>query len=113
MRPSKKSLSFQKTISIPLVLLLLSGLMFPSQAETRKKSPSLFGITIGLGMTIGGTMYASWQYRKAQDAYLLYTKSAFTDNTTDLRDNVQSHEHQMLLGSLIAGLGAVCVVVSF
>lgn len=109
MRQSQKSLFF----IIPLVLLLTAGQIFTSHAEDSGKRANLFGISIGLGMTIGGTVYATWQYQKEQEAYSLYSKSAFTDNTKDLREDVQSHTNQRLLGSLIAGLGAVCVVVSF
>jgi len=113
MRKNLMTTHLKTVLYVPMIFILLSGQLFTSYTEDSGKHASLFGITIGLGMTVGGTIYATWQYKKEQDAYSRYSKSAFTDNTTELHDDVQSHTNQRLLGTLIAGLGAVCIVVSF
>jgi hypothetical protein len=42
-----------------------------------------------------------------------YRKSAFTDNTVELRESAQGHEHLTWAGLAGAALGGILLVVSF
>lgn len=106
-----------KTLRLFLIAIMLFSCIMPSfgkdNDEEKKKEKSLFVSILGIGMVAGGSIGSYYNYTKAREHYEVYKKSAFTDNTTDLRKDVRRNDAGTVLCALTAGLGAIVIVVKF
>lgn len=104
----------QNFIRIAVIATFVFYSVSPSFAEEQKKEEkSHFGLVLGLGMIAAGTIFSVVQYNASKERYEIYRKSAFTDNTTGLRKDVERHDLLCIIGGAVAGVGAIGVVVSF
>lgn len=106
-----------KTLRLFFIAIILFSCITPSfgkdTVEEKKKGKPLIVSILGIGLVAGGSVGSYYNYTKARDHYKVYKKSAFTDNTTDLRKNVRKHDAGCVLSALAAGLGAIFIVVPF
>lgn len=102
----------EKTSCCIIPLLLLTCVLSPL-ADGNDDKPSTPGIAIGIGCITGGAIFSIYNYTRAKAEYERYRKSAFTDNTKELRREVRRRDLFCVLGAVASGLGLVTVVVSF
>ena len=108
---------FPKWLPIAMaVALLFAPCSFAGNAETARPARShahLYVTGAGLLLLAGGGAFAYYQNRAADRDMAVYRKSAFTDNTVDLRASVEGHQRLTWAGLAGAALGGILVVVSF
>ncbi|HMA64130.1 MAG TPA: hypothetical protein VKO63_02985 [Chitinispirillaceae bacterium] len=78
-----------------------------------KENSNRNGIVSGIGMISGGAILFAIGHIRGRDAYSDYKKSAFTNNTDDLRKKVQIYNALRIAGGVIGGAGIVVLAVSF
>jgi hypothetical protein len=96
-----------------IVSLIVSSINPVFAGERKKEEKSKVGLVFCLGMVAAGSIFSYYQYTAAKEDYGLYRKSAFTDNTAVLRQDVRRHDLLCIIGGVAAGVGAIGVVVSF
>ena len=104
-----------KTCTLLLVTVVILGLLSPAMADesTAKHKKSFFGTVVGIGLVAGGSVYSVLEHNRAEALYSRYHRSAFTDNTDRLRNDVKQHDRNSAIGILFAGLGAFAILVNF
>jgi hypothetical protein len=105
--------AFQKYIALSLLTLLIAGAFYGGYCEERPNKKKLFPVVVGVALTVSGAAYAVYHNRIAQSKYDAYQKSAFTDNTNELRRDVAEHELHTMVGGAVAGVGFLTLTIAF
>ncbi|NLP04281.1 MAG: hypothetical protein GX089_17445 [Fibrobacter sp.] len=78
-----------------------------------QSSPKKGGIVVGSLMITSGTVLTVVGYYVGKESYSRYKKSAFTENTDQLRKKVNGFNAMRITGGILAGAGLIVIVVSF
>ncbi len=91
---------------------LLSG-STPVRNIDEQSPPKKGGIVAGSIMITSGAALAIIGHYAGKESYNRYKKSAFTENTDQLRNRVNGFNAMRITGGILAGAGLIVIVVSF